>query len=385
MKAYLLVDLDKKIEPFGEHPRECLVGNRKLYDYQKETLFKLGIDFNVVMDFPSGDFEEECIVFSECLCFTPEFLSQFIVKARLLRGPVVCRLKKGITTLRTAASLQETKDCEDSIEMPLWYFPSKSGKKVEAVVVIDCDQFDCRVPAPHHMCGDHNGYAVPMTDIFAILINHWVNLWVANVLFTLANLARIKKMSKVVLLPWKVFRNLNKVGKNCKIHKSAVVEASIVGRNVTIEAGAVIRASVIGDNAHIGNRVVVEESVIGAGCKILHGHILFSALYPETFSVTGFVSATLTGKNVFIGANVSLTDFRFDRKNVLVESNSCREDSGNLFLGSCLGHGVYLGSGIIIAPGRTVPNGLRLVPIKNKVFTKYNQKEENVRAIDYKA
>ena len=252
------------------------------------------------------------------------------------------------------------------------------------VVVIDCDQFDCRVPTPSHMCGDCNGYAVPMTDTFAVQINHWINLWVANVLFVLANLARIKKMSKIVLLSWKVFRNLNKAGKNCKIHKSAIVEASVIGSNVTIEAGAIIKASVISDDVHIGNGVIVEESVIGTGCKILHGHILFSVLYPETFSVAGFISASLTGKDVFVGANVTLTDFRFDKKNVFVENNGCKEDSGNLFLGSCLGHGVYLGSGTIIAPGRAVPNGLRLVPAKDKVFTKYSQRKENVRVIDYK-
>ena len=79
------------------------------------------------------------------------------------------------------------------------------------------------------------------------------------------------------------------------------------------------------------------------------------------------ISASLIGKDSFLGVNTTLTDFRFDDKNVEVLQNGSRTDSGNMFLGACLGHEVYLGSGSIIAPGRVVTNGLRLVP-KNGIF-----------------
>ena len=73
-----------------------------------------------------------------------------------------------------------------------------------------------------------------------------------------------------------------------------------------------------------------------------------------------------------MGANITLTDFRFDNKNILVDKNGIKVDSGNIFLGSCLGHEVYLGSGCIIAPGRMIPNGLRIVLEKGRIFTSAN-------------
>lgn len=380
MKAYLIVEKDKKIEPFGEHPRQCLIGNKKLCDHQRETLLNLGIGYNIVRDLSGPELQEERIAFSESLYFTPEFLARFIAKARLLRGPVMCGMKKGVTTLRTAVNLQDTQDHGEYIEIPLRYFPSNSSKNPHvSFAIVDCDQFDCRVPVPEHMCGDCNGYAVPMTDTFAVQINHWVNLWVVNVLFALANVARIRKTSMVKLVPWKIFRNLNRKGKDCKIHKSAVVEASVIGNNVTIEAGAIVRASIVGDNVHIGNGVIVEESVLGAGCKILHGHILFSALLPGTFSVNQIISASLLGKDVFVSGYTPLADFRFDGENISVLVGGKRVDTGNRFLGCCLGNNVYLGPGCVVAPGRTVPNGSQ-VCLKEGVF-KGSENDEGIQVI----
>jgi len=376
MNAYLLIEKDKTIEPFGEHPRQCLIANKKLCDYQREVLVKLGINYNIASSVPDHNFREEYIVFGESIYFTSEFISRFIAESRKTGCATVCGLKKDITTMRTAVNLQDIQDRGEYVELNLRYFPQDySSRGKTTVVLIGCDQLDCSVPAPYHMCGNTNGYSAPMTDVFAVQINHWVNLWSANILTVLANIARIRKMPKWKLAPWKIFWNLNTVGTNCHIHKTACVEASVIGNNVTIEAGAIVRASIIGDNAHIGNGVVVEESVIGDGCKILHGHILFSVFYPGTFSVAGFISASLTGKDVFIGANATLTDFRFDGKNVTVLNNNKKTDSGNLFLGACLGHKVYIGAQCVIAPGRAVPNNLRIC--RKDMFIGDNPDKEN--------
>lgn len=169
---------------------------------------------------------------------------------------------------------------------------------------------------------------------------------------------------------WKILRQLNKIGRNCDIHPAAYVEKSIIGDGVAVGAGVVIRESVIGDGSFIGNGVIVEESVIGEGSTILNGHILYSVLYPHSFSVAEMVPASLVGKDTFMGLNSTLTDFRFDGKNVTVLKNGVVVDSGNTFLGSCLGHGVYLGSGCIVAPGRSIPNGLCLAMRKEETIWK---------------
>lgn len=65
-----------------------------------------------------------------------------------------------------------------------------------------------------------------------------------------------------------------------------------------------------------------------------------------------------------------LTDFRFDGQPIKVVKNGTVIDTENTFIGSCLGHNVYLGSGTIIASGRAIPNGLRILPENSRFVRK---------------
>ncbi len=126
------------------------------------------------------------------------------------------------------------------------------------------------------------------------------------------------------------------------------------------------------------NNVTIEQSVIGEKSTIVHGHILYSVLYPNVFSATQIIAASLVGRDSLIGAGVTLTDFRLDGKNVTVLKDGNKVDTGNKFLGCCLGNNVYLGSGCIIAPGRTIPSNLRVTIEKDRIITKCSR-EENIK------
>ena len=84
------------------------------------------------------------------------------------------------------------------------------------------------------------------------------------------------------------------------------------------------------------------------------------------------ISASLIGRNTFIGGYVALTDFRLDGKNVTILKDGVPIDSGSKFLGCCLGNNVYLGSGCVVAPGRTIPNGLRIAVEKGRIIADCN-------------
>ena len=47
-------------------------------------------------------------------------------------------------------------------------------------------------------------------------------------------------------------------------------------------------------------------------------------------------------------------------------------DTQSIGLGPCLGHGVYLGAGCLVAPGRMIPNGLRIIPENTRVIESIN-------------
>lgn len=376
MKAYIQ-RIDKRIEPFDEPARDCLVLNKTIADTQAELLGKAGIEIISVSETLQISDANEHLLLGDNVYFTPELLKEFVERSRRESGTTVCALKNGVTTLRTAVSVQDVKICQTHTEYNLRYFPKSGCEKTPRAVVIEPDKFSASLMMPVHMCVDRK-YSIPMTEKLIAQIDHWANLWVINVVAILSEGARLQRSSKMKLFylalkarsfnKWKILRQLNKIGKNCDIHPTAYIEGSTIGNGVAIGAGAIIRESVVGEGSFIGNGVVVEESVIGEGSTILNGHILYSVLYPHSFSVAEMVSASLVGRDTFMGLNSTLTDFRFDRKNVTVLKNGITLDSGNIFLGSCLGHGVYLGSGCIVAPGRIVPCGLRLAACKEKTI-----------------
>jgi acetyltransferase-like isoleucine patch superfamily enzyme len=375
MKAYV-VQNDAKIEPFGNPARDCLILNQTLAGLQVRALAENGMEAILVPNASAISDTNEHLMVGENVFFTPELLAEFVWRSRLERGRItICALKNGLTTQRTAVSVQDVVAGSDFTQYNLCSVPETGRDGDLRSVIIDPDEFSASLAMPHHMCGAGE-YKIPMTEKLVIQIDHWANLWVANIVAILAEGARLKRKSKAELLwlaakarsfnKWKIMRSLNKIGRNCDIHPTAYIEGSIIGEGVSVGAGAVIRESVIGDGVFIGNGVAVEESVIGYRSTILNGHILYSVLYPGVFSVTVMISASMLGADTFIGSDAILTDFRFDGKNVTVMKNGSPVDSGNVFLGSCLGHRVRLGSGCIVAPGRAVPCGLQIVAGKDR-------------------
>jgi len=389
VKAYI-VENKKKIEPFDEYPRTCLIKNKPLMELQKESFSALGLEPILVSNHHEVDDPDEYIILNDSLYFTSELLEEFILRSKRQRTCTVCALKAGVTTLRSITSVQDVKIGVNYIEYDLCYVPKNKFRGESYPLIIDPDKIQFHIPMPKHVCGA-NQYSIPMSDKLIIQINHWVNLWVANILSLLEIGARLQKKSiirKTVLAikamsfnRWTILSQLNKIGENCDIHPTAYIEGSTIGDNVTVGAGAIIKESVIGKDAFIGNGVIIEESVVGEKSTILSGHILYSVLYPGTFTVTQMISASLIGRDTFLGSGVIPTDFRLDGKSVAVMRDGIKVDTGNTFVGVCIGHEVYLGSGCIVAPGRIIPNGMRITPDKNRIIEKPNRDIPGFRSI----
>ena len=371
MKAYM-VQSEKRIAPFGDHPRDCLIVNKPLAVIQKEVLTSIGIDLVTVADDSSINDEREHLVFVDQLYFSVELLSEFISKSRDMQRRTVAALKPGLTTLRTIVNTQDVSFHPDRIEYDLRYVPSGGLRSDFQPIVIKADQMEETVLFPRHLFGERE-YRVPLTDKLIVQIDHWTNLLAANIVTLLAEGARLKQGSKLRLLwlalkarsinQWKVLRQMNRIGQDCDIHPTAYIEGSTIGDNVKIGAMAIVRESMVGDGTHIANHSSVELSVIGDACALWGGALVqYSVLYPETFTQAQVINASICGKDTFLGAGAVLTDFRLDRKSVMVLKDGTLKDTGNTFLGSCLGHSVYIGSGCVISPGRAVSRDLRIVP-----------------------
>jgi acetyltransferase-like isoleucine patch superfamily enzyme len=380
MNAYMLTSA-RTVEPFGEHPRDCLIVNRTLASHQEEALSREGLSLAPVDSYADIHDGDEHLRFDDFVFFTPELLHEFVARSRRAQRPTVAALKAGITTLRSMAAAQSAERHGDHYEYRLYYVPPEHRRdSPRQPIVIDTDKEVQSIPMPAHIV-ENADYPVPLTDHLLAQIEHWSVLYAINVAALLSEMARVNRRPKLRLLwmalrarsfnQWNVLRQANRIGRGCDIHPTAYIEGSTIGNNVKIGAMAVVRESAIGDRCYIANNASVELSVLGEGCELQGGAVVqYSVLYPGAFTFAKGINASFLGKDTFVGDGATLADFRFDGRTVTVIKDGVKVDTGNIFLGGCLGHGVYLGSGCVVAPGRAIPNGMHINPNQSRVIAR---------------
>jgi len=382
MKAYIITS-GKAIEPFGDNSQDCLIANETLKASQESVLRSLNIDLVIVEEAQIQD-PEEHLILTDSLYFNRELLIDFISRSRGLKRNTVCAFKPGVFTIRTIATTQDVTIYDDRVEYNLRYIPTVSQRGETVPVIIESNSLHENLRIPEHMT-NISCYEIPLPDKIAIQIDFWTNLWAANIATLLAMVAKVMQTPKWKLFgtvlraaslnQWKVASKLNQFGRNCDIHPAAYVEGSIIGDNVRIGAGSVVRECNIADNVSVENNVTLNFAVIGAGSYLADGSIIrYSVIYPNTFFGFSTLSCQMLGRNCFIGDGVSLTDYRLDGKNITVFKNGTVIDTDNRFLGSCVGHDTYLAAGTIVAPGRAIPNGTRIIPEDCRIIQKITSK-----------
>ena len=373
---------DTRIMPFNEHPQELLIQNKKLLEHQNEILKQLGIEYEQSNNLTS---ESERIIFKDTVFFSKRLIESFIEKSRKIGKPTQCILKKGNFTKTTVSSVMDLDDLGQSLGYRLYYIPSSRKVAKEFFPVeIDPDEFIQNLRFPQHLV-DQGKYPITITTKILVQIEHWTNLWACNLQNMLSRIAKLKgnrfKQLRLALTSfsknqWKVLEKNVKIGKNCDIHPTAYIEDSIIGDGVEIGANCVIRGSMIGDSSVLMNNVNVIHSVLGNNCQLWDGvTTTYSLLFSGSFVTARLLNCSVLGRNSFLPNGTIITDLRFDDRNVKILKDGKLYDSGNRFLGFCLGHDSYLGSGIVVEPGREIPNNVKLVPKNNITLSSFDKLE----------
>lgn len=81
MYAYIVATTGL-IEPFGEHPRDCLIGGRRLEQAQDDALQALGIHPVRVSDVASINDPAPHLIIEDRLYFSRELVAEFLARAR---------------------------------------------------------------------------------------------------------------------------------------------------------------------------------------------------------------------------------------------------------------------------------------------------------------
>jgi carbonic anhydrase/acetyltransferase-like protein (isoleucine patch superfamily) len=368
MKAYI-VPSHVTCYPFGDPASALRVLDRPLGEALDALLAGRGLQVVRVEDRAAVHDAAPHLVLADNLWLTEEALAHFMAEAARAGGSVRAHAAPGLYATRVLWHV--VPEADGSKPLPLWLIDPRTPDVKPLGLVLDEEVFDVRMP-PHMGVAEGRGLETLLTRRAMVPIESWPNLWQANMQGLFAITKRAKHLPWWKALPvaiagrgnlFRMMAQLNTVGRNCRIHPTAVVELSVLGDDVEIGAYAVVRNCVVGNGALIDDHASVRACVVGAGASIANNNnVLMSVVYPRAFLISGPYQFSVFGEDVAI-MHCICCDTRLDGKPVQAEVGpGVQVDSTQRYLGSCYGHRVRAGAGTITAPGRAIPNDVFFLP-----------------------
>ncbi len=228
----------------------------------------------------------------------------------------------------------------------------------------------------HRIFAPSGRYTVPLSTVFLHPVRHWAALLTVNMLGMPAEIARRARAdwATMATLPWRlIWRSgslrpsllLGKTylaGRRCRIHPTAHVEASLLGDRVRIGPGAFVRGAVLGDRAEIGPGAIVEGSTVGRNVLVNGNVMLRGCVVLDDAAVATFaLQLSVVGRGAVVCPQAGTHDFSLRRKISVMNSDGRSQSSGSKLLGSCFGHGAFLGPDVSFTAGQAIPNECILV------------------------
>ncbi len=392
MRAYVVATTHAP-PPWGDRPAEWRIVGRTVAERVRDALPEV-----VAAPPPAG---EPVVVLPDDLLVSPEFVADFlaIASTRGDSGPLIACLGAGHGARRSAGRSALPPGPDGSLPVPLvlWQGTQEpvptsldgllaAAITAEPVVVEPQEQTrEIEVPKAYAEPGSSTITAAGSTRL-ALHLRHrtfrlQANLdWLASEF--LRNLGKKPKLLLALRFLWERFlrpgprRLFSKVGKGCRIHPTAIVEASKLGDGCEIGAYAIVRASVLGAGCTIEDGAHVQMCVLEDGARVGRQTSNFACLLMEgAHSTQGMMQMASLGRNAATTRASWFHDVRFDGGNVRVEPPPFDPDAGLLdagtrFLSVDVGHDTIVGEGVLVASGRMVPSNAKVIAEPNRVAAK---------------
>ena len=380
---------ERRVEPFGDTPGKLSILHRSLREWQDEAFRLAGLE-------QVGACTPPCLVVPDTLFCSGEVLADFVKGADgsdavLVLAPSV--FGEQTTPVQPYVHKVEEGWCFEKVR-----FVSEDASlawRDAKRVVVDPEEDPLEIPVPKHLVGKAV-VQVPRAKRPVLTVHHWVHLLWANQAASSMVLATVPWWRGLPRLIWAVIRAikisilgptipairgrgrwlnhwhvlgaLNTVGKNCDIHPSAVVEGSRLGDNVTVGAHARVLLSDVGDGAHIMAGAQVETSVVGHQALVCQASGIRSCLLmPEAVASQAWLQLSVLGRRAITTVGSLTMDLNFERP-IRVPLDGSMHEVGREVLGAAFGHDVRVGTGVWVAPGRMIPNGVTVVRDPNQVL-----------------
>lgn len=386
MKAFV-VSSGRRIEPFQEPVGAMPVAGRTLAEEQEALFRRFGLELVRVGNLSEVESSEPALVTYDDVFFTRRVLKSFL--ATWKRGGVGrLALPRSSSVFSVYGDLQ---DFEENSEHALFrFFGLPAGARpsdldalrssAEPVPVLYRERL-IPVDVPSHVVG-FDQWTHPVTSSLCLHVSHWIHVLYVNLLAI-----QVRWVDQVLTHPlWSLSRLLwaalpgrggyverltrraNVVGRNVRIHSTAFVEGSFLGDGTVIGPQATVRGAYLGKGVKIDQRADVTFSVLADRCFVSkHSIINASVAFEGADLCAKGLQMSLIGRGVGLGARVNLMDTMPGGK-IKVAVGDAFQALNTPVLGSCVGHGAWIGPDIYIAPGRALPNGTRITMPKEKIL-----------------
>ena len=369
---------DTKLFSFDDKISDVPILSTPLGSWQQKIVNLAGLELFDIKSINEVK-EDQYIIFDENLFFTEKFFFLIInkIKAEDKKNK---RFFLKTNDFNKTYIFDHSQDKFEELKFNI-YYKNKQSDSVEEVY-LDQITFDHYIQIPKQL--DRSGQMYHgQCEVFAVTIISPFHLLYTNLAL---NFNRTIKLQKAIpkwfakkYIPvgskffYKSLKRLNRFGKNCRIHPTAVVEGCVLGDNVQIGANCVVRLSCIGSNSTLEENITLTYSVLGEGCYIANGNIVNLCMcYENVFLIHGPYQFSLFGRSVAVMAVINC-DFRLDQKKIRIMSSVGLIDSKQSLLGICYGHESVVGGGNIIAPGRIVPNNIKIPPPNEIIISKFDE------------
>lgn len=223
---------------------------------------------------------------------------------------------------------------------------------------------------------------LPLTESLVLPCGHWAQLLWANLLGLGPYLYRTLGGRNVVEMgvrlvgalararstdPARVMATYQRMGDECRIHPSAVVEASWLADGVEIGANAVVRGCILGEGATVEPLAIVEGSVLAAQATVQRQAMVKYSVIGARAHAAGDMQLGVLDRRAALKKTAALLDQAVGGAvRVNAWGRLVRAPLGLAGVG--VGAGTVIGANAFVAAGRTVPAGLVVVPAPASVL-----------------
>ena len=377
MKAHI-VQRRRPVAPFGQPASELWGLNGTRADGRGQVLRRAGLEPGPCAPAEVSDLRGPALVLDDDVWLSRGALQAFLDGTRgrtaaaqlgVRAGPVtdLCGPLGGGGPFRSGA-----------LPLPVYHLPAGVGGDALSsepnlpLVVVDPGEKMLRRPGGRPV-GSGPNRGMPAPARLALRVGHWTHLLLANLLGFGAAVADQGRWRNLLRVIWAVLRarsfnphavaaKLNRIGRGCLIHPTAVVEGCMLGDGVYVGAHAVVQGCVLGDGVMVDELASATLSVLAPQARILRrGMVRFSLLQPSATG-GGSVQLSVLGRDASLLRSAHTFDVDLSARPIRCRgADGTLQRSGLPYLGCCLGHGATVGGGVWVAPGRSIPNGVQVV------------------------